>query len=244
MSTSQPTPPLSFDRAQFANDPPPRDACAFCQRLLTGDYFRVGTHLACSTCAANAQALTPPDSHKAFSRAMLFGVIAAAFACAIYALLQINLPFNIGYFAVGVGWVIGRAMKQGAQHHGGRRYQIAAAILTYMAITVAFVPVAYHAMSEHKATTTATQTSTSPNADTGKNAAATNPKTPAKSGFGTVLLALLMLLGIGLISPVLILFSSPFHGLINLVIIAVGVRFAWQFTASPRVDVQGPFTTT
>ena len=244
MSTTPP--PLSFDRAHYEGDPPPADACAYCHRALPTDYYRVGPHLACSNCASHAQSLIPPDAHSAYTRALLFGLVASVLACAIYSLLQINLTFNIGYFAIGVGWIIGFAMKKGAQHHGGRRYQITAAILTYVAITVSFVPATLHQMNKQKAGTTASSSSSQSSATDDANPSADNPTTPTpakpKTGIRTFLAAILLLLGIGLVSPVLILFSSPFMGLIHLFIIYLGVQFAWKFTASPTVVVQGPFT--
>jgi hypothetical protein len=34
---------------------------------------------------------------------------------------------------------------------------------------------------------------------------------------------------------------DPIHGLINLVILYVGLQIAWRGTAAPRVTVEGPF---
>jgi hypothetical protein len=45
---------------------------------------------------------------------------------------------------------------------------------------------------------------------------------------------------IGLASPFLEL-QDPFHGIIGLVILFVGIRFAWQQTAAPKIDIVGPF---
>jgi uncharacterized membrane protein len=45
---------------------------------------------------------------------------------------------------------------------------------------------------------------------------------------------------LGLASPFLEL-QDPFHGLIGLVILFVGIRFAWQQTGAPKIDIVGPF---
>lgn len=238
MSTTPP--PLSFDRAHYEGDPAPPDACAFCHRTLTGDYFRVANHLACSPCASNAASLVPPDSHKAYTKALLFGAIAALLGCAIYALLQATLPFTIGYFAIGVGWVIGRAMKQGSGGLGGRRYQITAALLTYAAISVSFIPVYIY---EHRNDApNHAQHASAADPDTQSEAAAAPTPEPTHKGIGTAILAIFLLIGVGLISPFLLLTASVVHGLFNLFFLYLGIRFAWQFTANPRPDVQGPFT--
>jgi hypothetical protein len=45
--------------------------------------------------------------------------------------------------------------------------------------------------------------------------------------------AILQLLGIGLASPFLEM-QDPFHGIIGLVILMIGIRIAWQITAGSR----------
>jgi hypothetical protein len=48
------------------------------------------------------------------------------------------------------------------------------------------------------------------------------------------------LLPVGLTSPIREL-RDPIHGLINLVILFVGLRIAWRGTAAPSATVEGPF---
>src|ERR1700751_1691387 len=95
MSTLSPT--LSFDRARYPGDPPPPDTCAFCHRVLETEYFRVNGHMTCSTCAQQAERLVPPDSHKAYSRALLFGIGAAIVGCIGYALFEILTGIMMGW---------------------------------------------------------------------------------------------------------------------------------------------------
>lgn len=242
-----PTPPLSFTQAQYEGDPAPGPACAFCQRPLPGEYFRVGNHLACSTCAANAQALVPPDSHKAFVRATVFGVAAAILGCIGYATFEIATTIVIGYVAVAVGWLIGWAMKKGSNGIGGRRYQIVAAVLTYAAVAVAFVPVVIHQrnVEKHNQAAYKRDTGQSATGDQSSNANAAGGRgqqsVQKSPGIGTFFLGIGILLGFGLISPFLVLASSVPSGLINLFIIFIGIRFAWNSTAGKRVEVDGPF---
>ena len=49
------------------------------------------------------------------------------------------------------------------------------------------------------------------------------------------------MLGIGLISPFLEL-QDPVHGAIGLFILFIGLRIAWQLTASAPLDVEGPYS--
>ena len=51
------------------------------------------------------------------------------------------------------------------------------------------------------------------------------------------------LLPVGLTSPIREM-RDPIHGLINLVILYVGLQIAWRGTAAPRATVEGPFRLT
>jgi hypothetical protein len=53
--------------------------------------------------------------------------------------------------------------------------------------------------------------------------------------------AIVQLAFIGLASPFLDLASDPFHGLIGLVILFVGLKIAWQITAGSELQITGPF---
>lgn len=46
---------------------------------------------------------------------------------------------------------------------------------------------------------------------------------------------------VGIASPILEL-RDPVQGLIGLIILFVGIRFAWRFTAAPTLNVSGPYS--
>jgi hypothetical protein len=241
MEISSPT--LSFDRARYAGDPPPPDSCAFCDRGLDSEYFRVNGHLACSPCAQQAERLVSPDSHKAFSRALLFGIGAAIVGCIGYALFEILTGIMMGWIAILVGLFVGRAMKTGSHGLGGRRYQITAALLTYAAVAVAFVPVVMHeASAKHNAHTAAVQQAQTAHPYPGDPGPSSQPAPKQATGIGSFLLAVATLLGLGLISPFLMFSASVPSALLNLFIIFLGVQMAWRQMASPRANVEGPFS--
>jgi len=241
--TTPPLTPLSFQQAVYEGDPAPADQCAYCGRGITNEYFRVGGHLACPVCAQRAQSLVPPNAHSVFLHALSYGAVAAVLGCIGYALLVILSGWSIGYAAIGVGYMVGWAMRRAAKGHGGRRYQVAAALLTYAAVAVAFVPIALHSIGEKKAKQAhvSQQSVTSP--DGSQNEAPTAAVSPKAGGshWGKFLVGIVVLLGIGLISPFLQLTGSIAGGLLNLFIIFIGVRFAWQMMAVKTVSVDGPF---
>jgi hypothetical protein len=239
------TPPLNFQRAQYAGEPVSQNECAYCGRGFTTEYYRVGGHAACPVCAQQAQSLVPPNSHKVFLHALSLGAAAAVVGCIGYAVIIILTGWTIGYAAIGVGFLIGWAMRRTAGQHGGRRYQWAAAILTYVAVSMAFVPIMLHQVSKGKASETQAQQQTPSTSATASppSAAPTKaePKEQKSVGFGEFVLACFMLLGFGLISPFFELTSSVAGGLLNLFIIFIGVRYAWQMMAVRTVEVDGPF---
>lgn len=144
--------------------------------------------------------------------------------------------------AQGVGLFVGRAMKAGSRGLGGRRYQITAALLTYAAVAVAFVPVAWHEMgTKENAHSAAVQQAQAEHSYPGDTDASSQPPAKHAMGFGRSLIAIATLLGLGLVSPFLMFTGSVPNAVFNLVIIFIVVQMAWKHMASPRAQVEGPF---
>jgi hypothetical protein len=81
------------------------------------------------------------DTHAEFVQSLIFGAGAAIVGLIFYATFTIVTHFYIGYVAVAVGWMVGKAMMTGSKGVGGSRYQVAAVALTYAAISLASVPI-------------------------------------------------------------------------------------------------------
>ena len=142
---------------------------------------------------------------------------------------------QIGIVALGVGWMVGKAIRAGSYGIGGRPQQLLAVGLTYFAISTSFIPASFflgakQAYGAKKATkgqraspliqdetTTTTET-----ISTGK--------------------AIAGLLVFSVISPFLELRTSPAGGLISLFILFVGLQRAWAMTARHEIIVTGPYT--
>ena len=73
-----------------------------------------------------------PDGN--FGMALLFGTAAAVVGSLGYALVGLS-GFMVSIVAIGVAWLIARAMMTASRGVGGRRYQIAAVVLTYLAVS-------------------------------------------------------------------------------------------------------------
>jgi hypothetical protein len=128
---------LNFDRADFTAETR-EDHCAWCTRGLNGSYFDVQSNRVCATCAERARRVSPEDTRATFLRSVLFGSLAAAMVgMAYFALFRMTDGMWMVFASIGVGYVIGKAMRMGSNGVGGRRYQVMAALLTYIAVTVA-----------------------------------------------------------------------------------------------------------
>jgi hypothetical protein len=235
-----------FATAEYAGS---GDVCKLCNQAISGTHYRINGSLACDRCTTQLQTQLPKDSHAVFVRALMFGIGAAILGLIGYAAFTIITGIMIGYISLAVGWLIGKAMRTGSRGVGGRRYQIAAALFTYAAVSMAAIPIYFSQISKGKATKPP-QVKTAP-ANPGAAADDAEGDDSASSSGGTTqtrlakpkmnfFMAIGVLALIGLASPFLAL-QDLFHGAIGLIILFVGIRFAWQQTGAPKIDIVGPF---
>jgi len=98
--------------------------------------------MACESCVQELERQQPKDSHAGYVRGLLFGIGAAIVGMIFYAGFTIVTGIYIGYVSLAVGWLVGKAIMLGSKSIGGKRYQIAAVILTYAAVSLAAIPIA------------------------------------------------------------------------------------------------------
>ena len=205
-----------FSKAAFARE---INTCNECQQPLVGNYYRKNDAMVCESCAMQTRTIAPESVHGPFARGVAFGAVGALLGCALFAFVETAFHFTIGYLAIACGYFVARGMKMGSEGRGGRKYQIAAAVLTYLSVSMAFVPEVLYAVS----------------------------KDGTQIAWGR-LSAWMYLLKMGLVSPVLDLQANAFGGIIGLIILAVGIRYAWQtmagseFRSASGDVVSGPYS--
>ncbi|MGA9305457.1 MAG: hypothetical protein WBW31_08645 [Candidatus Sulfotelmatobacter sp.] len=221
--------------------------CRVCQQPTGGAYYRVKASVVCPNCAEKMRGALPMDSHAAFVRALAYGIGAAAAGLVGYALIAILLQgWVISYMSIGVGWIVGTAMIKGSNGIGGRRYQIAAAVLTYAAVSMAAIPIWIHFASDrHPQNQTLNQRSKEQDREFGNDAEQQQTDTQPAPGaekprmsFGTWLGTVVLL---GLASPFIQLSGNLLWGAIGLLILFWGIRIAWRITAGLQFEIYGPF---
>jgi hypothetical protein len=231
-----------FQTAAYAQ--PASDVCKGCNQPITGLYYRANGATVCGSCADRIKRQAPADSHSDFTRAILFGLVGFAIGLTLYAAFVIITGISIGYISLAVGWIVGKAMMLGSKGVGGRRYQVTAVLLTYAAVSMAFIPIAISSLRSEKSQPKVEQRSVPQSPTSASDGSTENAPTasaqenkPAVS-FGKAIASLVM---IGLASPFIEL-QEGFNGFIGLIILFVGMQFAWKMTAGARqINVEGPY---
>jgi hypothetical protein len=204
------TNPPSFERAEYGAASS-GERCVRCQQSVTDRFFHINGEPTCEPCANAAVGLPAEGAGEAFVKAIAVGIGAAIVGSILYAVIEIMTGWTIGYVALAVGWLVGKGMKWGADGRGGRKYQIAAAVLTYLSVSCASVIVILHAAEKHAA--------------------------GGHIVFGQRFA--IFFARFALLSPFLEL-QDGLGGIIGLFILFIGIRAAWTLTAGSEYRITGP----
>jgi hypothetical protein len=237
-SFSNPTP--QFGTAEYVGTPG-GDHCQFCHQPIAGNYYRVNGAIACSSCASTTRADSAKDSHAAYTRGLLYGIGAAIAGMILYATFEVVTGIIIGYVSLAVGWMVGKAMMKGSNGVGGRRYQIAAVLLTYAAVSLAAVPVIIHYARNHQRQTETQRQKLDTEQRQLESESGQSVQPPPQQPKMSAGQALGRLALFGLASPFIEVFGNPIGGLIGLFILFIGIRIAARITAGQPAEVFGPF---
>ena len=146
VNESAPPGGLSFERAEFEQQQQPTLACGYCKKPLTVQYWQIAKRPACADCHGIVEReLVASKSPKRFLGAVQWGALAAVAGCLGWivvekitaAMSNDGTASEIGFVAIGVGYLVGKAVRKGAAGQGGSRYQALAVFLTYSAIAFA-----------------------------------------------------------------------------------------------------------
>ena len=128
---------LNFHRAEYGSATT-LENCEFCTRGLDSGYFNVDKYRVCSPCAVRVGDIQAANTRAVFLRSIATGSLAAAMSGLVYfSLFRLTGGGWMVFAAIGVGYAIGKAMRIGSYGFGGRRYQVMAALLTYIAVVLA-----------------------------------------------------------------------------------------------------------
>ena len=219
---------LQFDRAEFAT--PVALACAAC-RLPIGDaYFELNGHVLCPPCRDRTIATREESSAPGrVARGTAAGLGAAVLGTIVWYAVREITRLEIGLIAIGVGILVGTAVRRGARGRGGIPYQVLAVLLTYLSIASANAPLVWTGVRHGIASQVAGQE------------AADSEAVRARVDAIVAHLPLHVWLWIGWA-----VLRSPFFGgpqnFIGWLIIFFGLQQAWRLTRATPFQMTGPFS--
>lgn len=273
--TSQSPDDLQFDSAepaQAATHEGP--VCAACGDPIRVYYYEAEGRTICRKCKAaheGSQGAASPS--RALIGAVALGALGAIVGAAIYLGIAFFTGYEVGLIAILVGFIVGKAVFVGSGRTGGRRYQVLATALTYLAISVTYVPQMLVQMSEESDALVAAATDSSVTAplsaedslaaqaardsaiailaeSLGDSAVAVREDGVVAVDAASVITpggvaALAGIVGVMLVvAPVRVVMADFPGSLLSLVIIGVGLIQAWQGARRQRVELKGPFKLT
>lgn len=252
---------LQFDRAESTAPDQPPLGCTACKRPIADTYYTANGATVCDGCRRQLEReMTAPN--RQWPLAILLGVGAAILGAILYFAVTAITGYEIGLVAIAVGWLVGRAIQKGTGGRGGRGYQVAAVLLTYLSVAGAYSGLAVREMIGRASTDTlevaptpdpdgATGAEqTSPNSPTGDSVVAITPSASAEQDgdpTGTddpsqpAGNAWLTLAGLMLGLPIISALGALPGGLISLLILGIGLHQAWRMTGKLSIDLHGPF---
>jgi len=246
MSIGESDDDLQFTKLELDD---PNDGDIRCAQLgvpITGEYYLVnGQVISPEAKAGIAEAAgVASGGVSRFSKAALYGVLAALLGSLLYFLVSWLTGYELGLISIVVGIMVGKAVFMGSGNRGGRKYQVLAVLLTYFSIVSSYVPLVIMQLSEEQTE----QAGTVSGVDGSASGAETVAEAPVQGAIGGpgdtadeaewTLLGIVFLIGLLFALP----FLSGLENLLGLAIIAFGLWEAWKRTALSELVIEGPFT--
>jgi hypothetical protein len=236
-----PEPPgLQFDRAETRSPGPAAaaPACAACKQPLVDRYFLAGAVKVCAACKDGyEQHLASGSKSSRVLKAVLLGLLAALVGGGIWALVIVKTDSMWGIVAVGMGYLVGIAVRKGSEGRGGRPYQYVAMALAYLSIATGYMGVFISQYLEQK--TPAVKTVEAGGPGDSAPAKSDEPRKPmnAKEAIGGCVGACAMLLLVYAGSPLLLAKDNP----ISLLFLGIALWEAWKLNRGVTIKISGPF---
>lgn len=130
---------LQFDRAESPTHADPRFPCAGCRRTVEDEYYVINGNKVCGACAgALKRQLGDGTPGERLLKAALLGILAALVSGWLWALFIVKTESMWGFVAIGLGYLVGLAVRKGSGGGGGRAFQALAVALAYAGVAFAY----------------------------------------------------------------------------------------------------------
>jgi len=131
---------MQFDRAESQQPAVSAVACTACKGELTDVYFLLAKNKICAGCRDTFQKELDGGGKAArVIQAILLGLLAAVVGGAVWAYITYASEGTVyGIVAIGLGLLVGAAVRKGTGGRGGRGYQFLAIGLTYLGVAIGY----------------------------------------------------------------------------------------------------------
>jgi hypothetical protein len=257
--------PLDFSAP--TDQPSALPTCSSCKNAIPDQYWSVGPAILCEACrdaVERGQSVSTEVTARTgrFTRALLFGVGGMLAGATVWYAVAKLANIEAGLIAILLGFLVGKGVFAGSGKRGGRRYQVLAAILTYLGIGVAYVPFAVEGMvtaaragrdsaaavakADSGAKPVAELSGAELEAETNRlDSVLAAGQAPAQPSEKPALLGVLTVLGIALVGvftlPVLATIGGFPGSLISILIYGFAIMEAWKLTRAAKLVLTGPF---
>ena len=128
--------PLSFETSAA----PGAAACSKCGTVLRGSYHMIGQSMACATCRYAAQSKQEGGASNGVMRAIGYGLGVAAVGALVDYVLAKMTGYDMPIFVILVAYAAGLAVRKASGGAGGRKFQVIAMVMAYIAMGAAYMP--------------------------------------------------------------------------------------------------------
>jgi hypothetical protein len=218
--------------------------CTSCARALVDEYHSVNGQPVCEICRMKAEAAYQAKRGPgAWVKALAYGFGAAVVGSIAYWAFIAITNIELGLMAIGVGWLVGKAVMKGTGDRGGRPYQILAVLLTYFAITFAYVPMIFSAANQqNEQQAVSDKSNKKANDSAGEQKSSTEGKGKGSESTDPVDLSSA---SVAFVTIILVILAAPFlqgfENAIGILIIGFGLWQAWKGVSAQPFYADGPF---
>jgi hypothetical protein len=131
---------LQFDQAEFETPAADRPTCTVCSQPIAEEYYEINGKVMCPRCRHGVEAAFRGGSGLGrFVKATVFGTVVAVLGAIIYYASVKLTGYNLSLISILVGFMVGKAVRNGTGNRGGVLYQLLAVFLTYSSIGLMLV---------------------------------------------------------------------------------------------------------
>jgi hypothetical protein len=240
-----------LERATYDGSAPGGGSCQSCGRPLGASYFQIDGRAACADCRDKVVASGDSSGLSArerFLMACVYGGGAALLGSVAWYLVARVTGLELGIIAIGVGLLVGAAVRKGSRGRGGRGYQALAMVLTYLSIVSSYVPSVIAGLQESAAKSEAASSDKGAAPDPGApadrpgasaGAPAKPPEKPWNHGVAfTLVVMCALVLGLAIAAP----FLAGASNFMGWLIIGIALYEAWKINRRVAPQILGPFS--